>query len=683
MPDSDASRIDALRRELHRHNRHYYVDAAPTISDTAFDALMRQLAALENLHPELVSPDSPTQRVGGDPVDGFATVPHTVPMLSIDNTYEREDLYAWHRRVARGLGAEEAGDPEAVTAIPVGYVAEPKIDGVALSLRYEEGVLTRATSRGDGRRGDDVTANVRTIRAIPLRLDTADSPAPALLEVRGEIFMTAEELQRINAGRTTAAQEPLANPRNATAGTLKQLDPAVVASRRLLFLAHGMGQIEGQSFDHYRIFLDAIAAWGIPTSPATRRCETIDAVWEAVAAFASARSDLPYETDGMVIKVDRIIAQRTLGHTAKSPRWCIAFKYAAEEARTTVHAVAWQVGKGGTVTPVAELAPVSLAGTTVRRASLHNVDEIARKDVRVGDTVIIAKAGEIIPQVIRVDGDHRPISSHAVTAPTHCPSCRTGLTREAGEAALRCVNPACPAQRRERIIWFAARGQMDIDGLGEKLVHQLADADMLTSFGDIYRLGDQPDRLVELDRMGQRKADNLVAAIEQSKGRSLSRLLAALGVRHVGTRAAETLAAAFPTIDALLAASTEQLESVEDIGSVTAASLHGFLHSPDGGHIIADLLAGGVRMVDDTPHEPAPANGPLSGKTVVITGTFDGIDRRSLGRELSQRGARITATVSKKTDLVVAGSNPGSKLDKAQSLGIEIWNAEQIAEVIA
>lgn len=683
MPDSDASRIDALRRELHRHNRHYYVDAAPTISDSAFDALMRQLAALETSHPELVTPDSPTHRVGGDPVGGFETVTHTVPMLSIDNTYDREDLYAWHRRVARGLGAEEADDPETVTAISVGYVAEPKIDGVALSLRYEEGVLTRATSRGDGRRGDDVTANVRTIRAIPLRLDTADSPAPTLLEVRGEIFMTAGELQRINAERATAALEPLANPRNATAGTLKQLDPAVVASRRLLFLAHGMGQIEGQSFDHYRIFLDAIAAWGIPTSPATRRCETIDAVWEAVTAFASAKNDLPYETDGMVVKVDRIIAQRTLGHTAKSPRWCIAFKYAAEEARTTVHAVVWQVGKGGTVTPVAELAPVSLAGTTVRRASLHNVDEIARKDVRVGDTVVIAKAGEIIPQVVRVDGDHRPSSSRAVTTPTHCPSCRGDLTREAGEAALRCVNPACPAQRRERLIWFAARGQMDIDGLGEKLVYQLADADMLTSFGDIYRLGDQPDRLVELDRMGQRKADNLVAAIEQSKDRGLSRLLAALGVRHVGTRAAETIATVFPTIDALLAASAEDLKSVDDIGSVTAASLYGFLHSPDGGRIIADLLAVGVRMVDDTPHEPAPANGPLNGKTVVITGTFDGIDRRSLSRELSQRGARITATVSKNTDLVVAGSNPGSKLDKAQSLGIEIWNAEQIGEVIA
>ncbi len=683
MPDTDATRIATLRRELHRHNRLYYVETAPEISDAAFDAMLRELTELESRHPDLVTPDSPTQRVGGTPLDGFETVEHAVPMLSIDNTYDRDELIAWHRRVVRGLGADAADEIEVLDTTDVGYVVEPKIDGVALSLRYTDGGLSGATSRGDGRRGDDVTANVRTVRAVPLRLDETAGPPPEVLEVRGEVYMTLEELARINRRREEEDLEPLANPRNSTAGTLKQLDPALVAERRLQFLAHGMGQVEGASFDTYGGFLDAIAAWGLPTASATRRCHTIDAVWEVVEDFAAGRASLPYETDGMVVKVDRLASQRTLGNTSKSPRWCIAYKFAAEEATTTLREVTWQVGKGGSVTPVAELEPVALAGTTVRRASLHNVDEIARKDVRVGDTVVIAKAGEIIPQVVRVDAAGRRAESVPLTAPTRCPSCDRDLVRETGEAALRCVNPACPAQQRERLIWFAGRGQMDIDGLGEKLVHQLADAGMLTTFGDIYRLADQASRLVALERMAQRKADNLLAAIERSKTRPWARVLAAWGMRHVGARAAETIATAFPSVDLLQAATIEDLEAVEDVGRVTAESLHECGHGDAGAAIIADLKALGVRMVDDNPPPPPPEEGPLAGKTVVITGTFDGIDRRSLGRALTQRGARVTSSVSKKTDIVVAGTNPGSKLDKAVSLGVEVWDAGRVADLIA
>ena len=687
MPQPDATRdptrIDYLRREIHRHNRLYFADAAPVISDESFDALMRELAAVEAQHPELITEDSPTQRVGGGPADGFRTVDHATPMYSIDNTYDRTELIAWHRRVARGLGSEATDNPASLDTDTVGYFVEPKVDGVALNLRYEAGGLVQAASRGDGRRGDDVTANVRTIRAIPLRLDTGDITAPAVLEIRGEVYMTSDELARINREREANGQEPLANPRNATAGSLKQLDPAIVARRRLRFCAHGMGQIEGVTFDTYATFLDTIASWGIPVGTSSRPCDTIDAVWDAVETFAQTRTALPYETDGMVVKVDRLASQGTLGHTSKSPRWCIAYKFAAEQAHTRLQAVTWQVGKGGTVTPVAELEPVPLAGTTVRRASLHNVDEIERKDMRVGDTVIIAKAGEIIPQVIGVDPTDRSPRSRPLVPPSACPSCRTPLSREAGEAALRCANPGCPAQQRERLIWFAGRGQMEIDGLGEKLVHQLCDAGLLTSFADIYQLAEKRDRLVALDRMGDRKTEKLLAAVEASRQRGLARLLAALGIRHVGARAAEVLASRYPTIDDLLAASVEDLEAVEDIGTVTAESLHGFLHGTEGTTILAELRAAQVRLEHDAPLPPPSTEGPLLGKTVVITGTFDGIDRRTLSQSLVQRGAKITGSVSKKTDLVVAGANPGSKLDKARTLGIEVWDASRVAEEIS
>ncbi|MCC7407652.1 MAG: NAD-dependent DNA ligase LigA, partial [Phycisphaeraceae bacterium] len=466
MPDV-AKRITELRAQIDRHNRLYFVDAAPEISDQAYDALMRKLQELEAKHPDLVTSDSPTQRVGGQPIEGFRTVEHLRRMYSIDNTYSRDDFWAWHQRVVKGLGiAEQAGD-SLFESPKLDYVVEPKIDGVAVSLRYENGQLAVAVTRGDGQRGDDITANVRTIRAIPLRLAGRPATHPKLLEVRGEVFMTFAELARINQQRAEREEEPFANPRNSTAGTLKQLDPRIVAQRRLLFHAHGVGAIEmDHAPDTHWATLENFRGWGLPTPPGVKKCAGIEEVWKVIESFEQERANLGFGTDGVVIKVDRFDQREKLGFTSKSPRWCIAYKYAAEQAQTLLQGILWSVGKGGSVTPIADLRPVPLAGTTVKRASLHNIDEVRRKDVRVGDTVVVEKAGEIIPQVVKVVEELRPSKAPVTEPPTNCPSCGSTLVREADEAAIRCLNPECPAQLRERLTWFAGRGQMDIDGLG-------------------------------------------------------------------------------------------------------------------------------------------------------------------------------------------------------------------------
>ncbi len=698
--DSAADRVASLRREIERHNQLYYIEARSEITDQAFDRLMHELQELEKAHPELASPDSPTQRVGGQPLDEFRTVTHARPMMSIDNTYSREELLAWDQRVRKGLQqagllgtAPEGGLFDATGLEAIKYIVEPKVDGVSANLRYEAGRLVLGATRGDGKQGDDITANLRTIRGIPLKLQAPPAGPgksrwrefPGVLEVRGEVYMTNQQFDRINEARAQAGEEAFANPRNSTAGTLKLLDSRIVARRHLRFIAHGLGECPPEFFATRSESFEAIQAWGIPVNPARQVCKGIDEVWHFIRDFENKRATLDYNVDGVVVKVDRLDWSQTLGATSKSPRWCIAYKYAAEQAQTGLLGITWQVGKLGTVTPVAELEPVLLAGTTVKRASLHNIDQIRRLDVRVGDTVTIEKAGEIIPQVVAV-ASAAARRTAAVEPPAKCPSCGGPVTRAPEEAALRCTNPECPAQIRERLIWFAARGQMDIEGLGEKSVNQLADAGLLQSFGDIYRLKDHRTRLLELERMGAKKVDNLLEGIDASKKRGLARVLAGLGIRHVGGRAAQTLAARFRDIQALQAATPEELQDFQvegkpsGIGPEIAASVHAFFASAAGRHVVQDLRAAGLDLT--APKAPQRAAGSpasqWSGRTVVITGTLESFERQELKDKLEALGAKVTDSVSKKTNVLIVGAAPGSKLDKAQSLGVEIWDEKRL-----
>ncbi len=689
-----AKRIEQLRSEIRRHDHLYYVEAKPELSDRDYDRLLRELQDLEAAHPELVTPDSPTQRVGGEPIAGFETVAHSRPMLSIDNTYDQAELRAWYDRVMKGLGrsaakvetpAPEPGglfadaDDYAHEQDAVGFVLEPKIDGVAVSLRYEAGQLTVAATRGDGRRGDDITHAVRTIRAIPLRLHADD--VPDVLEVRGEIYMTQAEFQRLNEKREADGHERFANPRNATAGTLKQLDPRVIAQRRLAFYAHGRGAIDPEHVDRHSDLLKALSRWGVPVNPHTTFATSFEDIWRAIEDFEAKRGGLGYQVDGIVVKVDRYEQQEELGYTSRSPRWCIAFKYEAEQATTRVLSIDWQVGKTGKLTPAVTMEPVFLAGTTVRHASLHNPDEVERKDVRVGDAVVIEKAGDIIPQVVRVVKENRPRGTRKVKAPTHCPSCGEQVMRVEGEVDVRCVNPDCPAQFREKMIHFAGRGQMDIDGLGEKVIDQLIEAGLLGSFRDLYALHEKRDELVELERMGEKKVDNLIKAIEDSKQRGLSRVLAGLSIRHIGARAAEIVAGHFGDIDALGAADEETIADIPDIGPISAASLYQFLHSDAGQHVIEELRDAGVKLSEDRRAAPA-VDSPLAGKTVVLTGTLENYTRPELTERLERLGAKVTSNVSKNTDVVIAGESAGSKLDKAQKLGVEVWDEGRLTEAL-
>ncbi|MBI1337069.1 MAG: NAD-dependent DNA ligase LigA [Phycisphaera sp.] len=697
MATPDAKRIDDLRTQLNRHNRLYYVDAKPEISDAEYDRLLKELEALEVQHPELITPDSPTQRVGGNPIEGFVTIEHTQPMMSIDNTYDKTELAAWVARVEKGLAEGGAGD--LYEKAGVRYVVEPKIDGVAVSLRYEKGQLALALTRGDGRKGDDITHNARTIRAIPLQLDQSRTPPPEVLEVRGEIFMPHKAFERLNAQRERDGEELFKNPRNATAGTLKQLDPRKVQNRGLMFITHGRGMIEPDEFDTYSDALRAFHGWGLPTNPLTRTLDSLEQVWALIEKFDSQRADLPYAVDGVVIKVDRYDQQRELGTTAKSPRWCIAYKYAAQQATTKLLKVDWQIGKTGKLTPRATMEPVFLAGTTVQHASLHNADEIARKDIRVGDTVVIEKAGEIIPQVVSVVTSRRPRDAQPIEAPRDCPSCGKPVEREEGEVDWRCVNPECPDQLVERLIHFAGRNQMDIEGLGEQSVIQLHDAGLLHNFGDIYRLKDHRDEIHKLDRMGEKKVDNLLEGVEASKSRGLARVLAGLGIRHVGNRIAQMLASGFESVDDLVRASPREIElalatgdkeikqkQVEkenfEPGEVTR-SIHRFLHSDAGKYVVHELRIAGVDLSTNQRRKPAvDIDSPFAGKTVVLTGSLESFDRNALTEKLTELGAKVTGSVSKKTDLVIAGSEAGSKLDKARELNIEVWDEQRLLKAL-
>jgi DNA ligase (NAD+) len=656
--------INQLRTEIDRHNRLYYLEAEPEISDREYDRLMARLIELEAAHPELVTPDSPSQRVGGAPLAQFATVIHAVPMLSIDNTYSFEEIREWDARVRKGLNPGE----------PVHYVVELKVDGVAVSLRYEHGRFAVGATRGDGERGDDISANLRTVRQIPLALH---GHPPNLLEVRGEVFMTNSELARLNVLRKEAGERPFENPRNSTAGSLKVLDPKICGQRRLRFISHGLGEATGLSERSYRKITEKLKAWGVPVSEHMGYYDSIDKVIEHAQDWEHRRNSLDFQTDGLVIKVDDLGQRERLGARSKSPRWTIAFKYEAEQAITKIRHIGVQVGKTGKLTPVADLEPVRLGGTTVKRATLHNADEIARKDIRVGDTVVIQKAGEIIPQVVRVEHDARDGSEVPFVFPTHCPNCGAPVVRDPGEVDYRCSNPPslCTEQLKGRLRYFAHRDAMDIDGLGEKLIEQLVSGGLVRSLADLYRL-DVPT-LAELERMGKKSAENLVEAIEKSKHRTLDRLITGLAIRHVGTRMGEVLAQRYPTLEALRNASLAELEGTPEVGPVVAASIHDFFQNPEHRQLLDDLKAVGVASA---PYKPAVRSGgniPFAGKTFVLTGTLPRRTRPEAEALIKQLGGKVTGSVSKMTSYVLAGAEAGSKLEKARELGIPVIDEAQ------
>jgi DNA ligase (NAD+) len=694
-------RITELRDLLHEANRAYYVDEQPIMPDREFDELLHELIELEEQHPGASDPNSPTQRVGGEPIEGFVTVAHALPMLSIDNTYDigdgdaepvsdRRSLYAWAQSVIKELASTDAFVHDGSTLFDVvsnnavDYVCDPKIDGVAISLRYEKGRLIRALTRGDGWQGDDVTAQIRTINAIPLQLDASTANVPDILEVRGEVFIPNSEFERINREREAAGQPLFANARNSTAGTLKSLDPKVVARRKLRFIAHGRGEVVGmEDAATYSQFLERISVLGIPTSPLTRRCDSIAEIATYIREFAERRADLEYGVDGMVVRVDRFDCQDALGATSKAPRWCIAYKYPAEQAETTLLQVDWQVGKNGTLTPRATMEPVHVAGTTVQHATLHNIEEVQRKDLHIGDRVVIEKAGEIIPQVVKALVAKRPKNAKPINAPRQCPECAGPVQKEGPR--LLCINPECPAQFREKLKWFVGRGQMDIDGLGEKLIDQLVDAGLVTHFADIFVLAERRDELEALPRLGEKSVQRLLNGIDAARSRGLSRVLAGLGIRHIGASAARTLAQHFADVKTLLDASLETLIDLPDFGAITAGGLHEYLHSEQGRETFRQLDAAGVALHSElfsAATSNAGDSSPVEGKTIVLTGTLESFARDELADRLRAMGANVTSSVSKKTDLVIAGEKAGSKLSKARTLNIEIWDESMLLDML-
>jgi DNA ligase (NAD+) len=671
VPRDAAKRHARLCEEIERHNRLYFLEATPEITDQQFDALMHELLDVEKKYPSLVTPESPSQRVGGAPLSEFETVTHTVPMLSIDNTYNEGELRAFDDRVRRGLeGAHPA------------YVVELKVDGVAISVRFEDGQFVRAATRGDGVQGDDVSQNVRTIRVLPIRLT---GTPPGVLEVRGEVFMHNKELERINALREAAGEPPLANPRNTTAGTLKMLDSRVVAQRRLDMVFYDIAVTEGLSIPSHWETLSALKSFGLPVSQHSVRCKNIEDVLNVCEEWERRRNDLDYEIDGLVVKVDSAAQRRQLGSTSKSPRWVIAYKYPAQVARTKLNNITLQVGKTGVITPVAELEPVPLAGTIVKRATLHNFEELERKDVRVGDTVEVQKAGEIIPQVLRFVPELRPASAKKFPLPKKCPVCGGEVHKDPEGVFWRCLSPSCPAQLKERIRYFASRGAMDIEGMGPAVIEELVDNGLVKDFADLYELtAEQLASVLIKDAKGSRKQNpaemksvkNLIAGIDVSKQRPLDRLLHGLGIRHVGAHTAEVLAEQFGDMRRLMEASVEELEQVHEIGHVVAASIRDFFDTDRNRELIGRLEAHGVNMRAEK--RQAESGGTVfEGKTFVVTGSLINYSRDEIHERIKRLGGKAASSVSKKTDYVVAGEEAGSKLEKARELGVRVLSEDE------
>ena len=669
MTVSAARQIERLREQIRHHDRKYYVEAAPEISDRDYDRLLTDLRALEEKHPALVVADSPTQRVGDEPVPELESVRHRLPMLSIDNTYSAADLATWGRRVEKLL-------QESVTET-IAWVLELKIDGVAVSLTYEHGLLVLGATRGNGTVGDDITHNVRTLHGVPLRL-ALDHP-PERIEVRGEVYMTNSDLVALNQQQAAEGLAPFANTRNVAAGSIRLLDPRECAARPLRFFCHGVGDATGLGASSQSELLAWAQQAGLPVAPRTHTFESLDTLVEHGTALIEELHALDFEVDGFVVKVNRFDQQRRLGTTAKSPRWAIAWKFEKFEATTKLAGIRVQVGRGGTVTPVADLEPVELAGTIVRRASLHNADEVARKDVRVGDVLVVEKAGKVIPHVVRVEKHLRKKRLDPWTPPTECPECGTTLERDPEGVFIRCPDVDCPARRRERLRFFASRGAMDIEGLGDKLVEQLVATGLVKEYADLYAL--TADQLEPLERMGEKSARALVAGIAASRDRGLVRVLNALGIRHVGPRVAAVLGARFPSHERLRAATVEELSAVEDIGPVIAASVHEWLAGDYGRRVLDGLERAGVRL--DVPEEERVVAGPLAGRTLVVTGTLAGFSRQEAEEAIRRAGGKAAGSVSKKTDFVVAGAEAGSKRDKAMKLGVPVIDEAAFRTLLA
>jgi DNA ligase (NAD+) len=657
-------RVRQLQQLLNDHNYYYHVLDDPRISDAEYDRLMQELIQLETENPEFKTPDSPTQRVGGPPLPAFDHAEHTFPMLSLDNAFSDQDILAFHTRVIKNTGSQD-----------IWYTAEPKLDGVAIELRYENGTLVQAVTRGDGFVGEVVTDNVRTIRTVPLGLRGDSIPCPDLLEIRGEVFISREGFQSLNRQRENRGEPVFANPRNAAAGSLRQLDSTVTASRPLDLFVYGRGQVEGLTFDSQSGFLEAMVALGFPVNPLVKKKISIDQALAFYRELIEIRPDLPYEIDGMVIKVDRLDFQQMLGEKIKSPRWAIACKFAAVEKITRIRDILVQVGRTGTLTPVAVLEPVQVGGVTVSRATLHNMDEILKKDIRIGDNALITRAGDVIPKVVSILPADRTGKEKMFEMPVHCQVCRSLVQRLEGESAVKCVNAACPAQVKERIRHFASKKGFDIDGLGKKLVEQLVDEGLLTSFADLFTL--KQETLIPLERLAEKSADNLVTAIDNARQISLHRFIFALGIDHTGEHAARILARTFDTLGDLMAASREDLEAIHGLGTITADAIAGFFENFENRALITRLTDSGVHIVN-SPAEPAESKDHVfTGKTLVLTGTLTAMTRSEAKARLQALGARVTGSVSKNTDYLVAGKEAGSKLAKARDLGIPVLDEER------
>ena len=658
--------IESLKQLIHDHDHLYYVKNSPSISDQAYDALLHRLKELEAAHPEYITSDSPTQRVGGKVDERFKAVVHPVPMLSLDNTYNLDEVRAFHQRVLKGL-------PD-VPEDSIEYVVELKFDGLAVALTYEDGLLVRGATRGDGLQGEDITANLRTLHSIPLKIDTQPFKR---LEVRGEVYLPKKEFERINAQRTEKGEPPFANPRNAAAGALRLLDPAITAARKLDIFIYTVGFVDANPFQTHYELQKELAALRFPINEHNRLCKNFESAVALIETFRDKRKELDYEVDGLVIQLNSLAYRKKLGMTSKFPRWAVAYKYETEQAVTEILEIVCQVGRTGSITPVAELRPVFVSGSTVSRATLHNEDEIKRKDIRVGDRVVIEKAGEIIPKVVRV---LEPSADRGAPfeMPAVCPECQSAIYRPEEEAAWRCVNSACPAQLKERLRYFASRKAMDIDHFGPAVIEQLVDSGRVKNFSDLYTL--QKDEVASLERLADKSAQNLIEAIQKSKSAGLSRLLHALGVRHIGQRTAIILAKRFRSLKNLQATSYEELEKIDEIGPVIAESLREFLSKESNRQEIARLQECGLVMEEQG--DESESGGLLEGRQFVLTGTLTKFSREEAKEKIQSLGGRVTSTVSKKTDYLVAGESAGSKLEKARKLGITVLDEEALQKLM-
>lgn len=657
--------VRELTARVEEHSYRYHVLDAPIITDSEYDEMFRRLSRLEQEHPELALPNSPTNKVGGPPVERFVTVRHTLPMLSLDNVTNPEELADFEQRIQRFLK----------TADPLEYVVEPKIDGIGVELVYEDGVLTVGSTRGDGTDGEDITQNVRTIRSVALSLRRDGAPVPRLLAVRGEVFYPTEGFRRLNRQREEAGEYVFANPRNAAAGALKQLDSKITASRPLDLFCHGMGAVEPASFASQADFLAMLRDWGLKPVPLTRVCRGVDEIVAYQEEMEGRRDELPYEIDGVVLKVNSLELQRRLGQIARSPRWAMAYKFKPRQSTTRILDIQTQVGRTGTLTPVAHLEPVQLAGVTVRNASLHNMDEIERKDIRIGDTIVIERAGDVIPYVVRVVEEARDGGERVFEMPAQCPRCGSQVYREEGEAAYRCVGLSCPAKLKESLKFFGSRNALDIEGLGEKLIEQLVEKELVADSADLYGL--EEETLASLERMGVKSAQNLIRELGRSKDTSLARFVTALGIRHVGEATAKVLAEHFGSLDGIIGVEEEALTEVRDVGPEVAKSIAGFFAEPGNRRVIEKLLAAGFRLKAE-----APAEGALTGLSFVLTGSLATMSRSEAQKSIVALGGRVSGSVSGKTDYVVVGVDPGSKAAKAEELGVRVLDEDGLRAML-